>query len=200
MSKTELMNEVVKEILTCKKCTLWKFRRNPVPGEGSLDAKIMFIGEAPGYWEDVKGKPFVGAAGKLLDKLLAEVELSRSEVFIGNILKCRPPENRDPQPEEVEACTPYLDRQIEIIKPKIIVTLGRHSTAYIFSKVKMSFNGIGKVHGKVYQVKLLGKEIVLIPMYHPAAALYNVKLRNSLKQDFKVLEFEVRKLGSSRVI
>ena len=116
------------------------------------------------------------------------------------ILKCRPPENRDPQPEEVEACTPYLDRQIEIIKPKIIVTLGRHSTAYIFSKVKMSFNGIGKVHGKVYQVKLLGKEIVLIPMYHPAAALYNVKLRNALKQDFKVLEFEVRKLGSSRVI
>jgi len=198
MSKTELMNEIVKEILACKKCMLWRFRRNPVPGEGSLDAKIMFIGEAPGYWEDIKGKPFVGAAGKLLDNLLAEVGLSRSEVFIGNVLKCRPPENRDPQPEEVEACTPYLDRQIQIIKPKIIVTLGRHATSYIFSKLKMPFSGISRVHGKVYRIKLFDRETILIPMYHPAAVLYNVKLRDALEQGFKLLESEIEKLNFKR--
>ena len=195
MSKRELMDEIVKEIFECKKCNLWKFRRNPVPGEGSLDAKIMFIGEAPGYWEDVKGKPFVGAAGKLLDSLLAGIGLSRSEVFIGNILKCRPPENRDPQPEEVKACTPYLDRQIKIIKPRIIVTLGRHATSYIFSKIGMPFSGISRVHGKVYHIELFDSEIVLIPMYHPAAALYNVKLRDALKDDFKVLESEIKGLS-----
>jgi len=191
MSKRELMDQVVKEILECRKCDLWKSRRNPVPGEGSLDAKIMFIGEAPGYWEDVKGRPFVGAAGKLLDKLLAGIGLSREEVFIGNILKCRPPGNRDPQPEEVYACTPYLDRQIRIIKPKIIVTLGRHASAYIFSKAGIPFSGISKVHGKVYSAEVLDLDVTLIPMYHPAVALYNAKLKSALEEDFRILAVQL---------
>ncbi len=191
MSKSELMEEIVKEILECKKCELWRSRRNPVPGEGSLDAKIMFIGEAPGYWEDVKGKPFVGAAGKLLDKLLAGIGLSREEVFIGNILKCRPPGNRDPQPEEVRACTPYLDRQIRIIRPKIIVTLGRYASAYIFSKAGISFSGISKVHGKIYHADVLDLDVTLIPMYHPAVALYNAKLKSALEEDFRILAVQL---------
>jgi len=191
MPKRELMDQVVKEILECRKCDLWKSRRNPVPGEGSLDAKIMFIGEAPGYWEDVKGRPFVGAAGKLLDKLLAGIGLSREEVFIGNILKCRPPGNRDPQPEEVYACTPYLDRQIRIIKPKIIVTLGRHASAYIFSKAGIPFSGISKVHGKVYRAEVLDLDVTLIPMYHPAVALYNAKLKSALEEDFRILAVQL---------
>jgi len=183
MSKRELMNQVVKEILECRKCDLWKSRRNPVPGEGSLDAKIMFIGEAPGYWENVKGRPFVGAAGKLLDKLLAGIGLSREEVFIGNILKCRPPGNRDPQPEEVYACTPYLDRQIR--------TLGRYASAYIFSKAGISFSGISKVHGKVYHAEVLDLDVTLIPMYHPAVALYNAKLQSALEEDFRILAVQL---------
>ena len=191
LSKRELMEEIFKEVLECRKCGLWRTRRNPVPGEGSLDAKIMFIGEAPGYWEDVKGRPFVGAAGKLLDKLLAGIGLSREEVFIGNILKCRPPGNRDPQPEEVNACTPYLDRQIRIIQPKIIVTLGRYASAYIFSKARIPFSGISRVHGKVYHANVLDLGITLIPMYHPAVALYNAKLRSALEEDFRILAAQV---------
>jgi len=192
MSKRELMDEIVKEVLECRKCGLWKTRRNPVPGEGSLDAEIMFIGEAPGYWEDVKGRPFVGAAGKLLDKLLAEIGLSRGDVFIGNILKCRPPGNRDPQPEEVRACTPYLDRQIRIIEPKIIVTLGRYASSYIFSRAGIPFDGISRVHGKVYYANVLGLDVVLIPIYHPAVALYNARLKSALEEDFKVLASQIK--------
>lgn len=191
MSKKELMDEIIKEILACRKCELWRNRRNPVPGEGNLDAEIMFIGEAPGYWEDVKGKPFVGAAGKLLDKLLAQIGLSRDEVFIGNVLKCRPPKNRDPQPEEVRACTPYLDRQIKVIEPKIIATLGRHASSYIFSKAGLPFNGISRVHGKIYRVNVLELDVTLIPMYHPAVALYNAKLKSALEQDFEVLASQI---------
>jgi len=187
MSKQELMAEIAKEIAECKKCELWKSRKNVVPGEGNVDADVMFIGEAPGYWEDVKGRPFVGAAGKLLDKLLENIGLSRNEVFIGNILKCRPPQNRDPRPDEIEACTPYLDRQIRVIQPKIMVTLGRHSTAYIFNKVGLKFYGISKLHGRIYEVTVLDLPVVLIPMYHPAVALYNARLKDDLKMDFEVL-------------
>jgi len=148
LSKKELLDAVAAEILACRKCELWKTRKNPVPGEGNPNNQIMFIGEAPGYWEDMKGKPFVGAAGKFLDTLLSTANLSRQTVFIGNILKCRPPKNREPQPEEIQKCTPYLNNQIQIIQPKIIVTLGNYSTAYIFSKAALPFSGITQTHGK----------------------------------------------------
>jgi len=154
----------------------------------------MFIGEAPGYYEDAKGQPFVGAAGKLLGKLLLDAGLSRREVFIGNVLKCRPPENRDPPEKEIKTCTPYPDRQIKIIKPKIIVTLGRHSTSYIFSKARLKTEGITELRGKVREIKLFGFQTSLIPMYHPAAALYNVGYKEELERDFQLLKSELEKL------
>lgn len=154
----------------------------------------MFIGEAPGYWEDVRGRPFVGAAGKLLDEMLLGIGLSRSEVYIANILKCRPPDNRDPLPFEVEACTPFLDRQIQIIEPRLIVPLGRHSTSYILSKAGLKdVEGITRLRGKVYAVDVLGLRVFVIPTYHPAAALYNAKYRDGLEGDFQLLGLELEK-------
>jgi len=191
MPKRTLMENIATKIEACHKCDLWKQRNNAVPGEGSLNALVMFIGEAPGYYEDVKGQPFVGAAGKLLDNLLSDIGLSRKDVFIGNVLKCRPPENRAPLTKEIKTCTPYLDQQIGIVKPKIIVTLGRYSTSYIFSKVGLKTEGITKLRGKVYEIKLFGFQISLIPMYHPAAVLYNVKYKDELERDFQLLKSEL---------
>lgn len=195
MSKEDLMEEVATEVMACKKCGLSKKRRNPVPGEGDLDADVLFIGEAPGYWEDVKGKPFVGSAGEILDEMLSKIGLSRNKVYIANILKCRPPENRDPSVSEVKDCVPYLDQQIKIIKPKIIVTLGRHSTSYILSRCGLEGAGIEKLHGGKYAVELLGFKVLLIPMYHPAAVLYNPKYRSALERDFQLLRGELERLG-----
>jgi len=197
LPKGTRITEIATKIRGCRKCGLWKRRRNTVPGDGSPDALIMFIGEAPGYYEDAKGQPFVGAAGKLLDKLLLDAGLSRREVFIGNVLKCRPPENRDPLESEIETCTPYLNQQIRIIKPKIVVTLGRHSTSYIFSKAGLETEGITKLRGKAYEIKLFGFQISLIPMYHPAAALYNVGYKDELERDFQLLRNELEEHGCS---
>ena len=174
------MNDLAERVRKCTKCKLHIERRNPVVGRGSLYSKVMFIGEAPGYHEDVQGLPFVGAAGKLLSQLLANVGIEEQEVYITNVVKCRPPENRDPEPDEIQACTPYLDEQIKIISPIIIVTLGRHSANYIFSKAGWSFSSIEKVRGRVRVGKILGLNISVIPTYHPAAALYNPALKLSL--------------------
>jgi len=189
MSKRELMETIAKEVKACQKCGLWRTRQNAVTGEGNLDAATLFIGEAPGYWEDVKGRPFVGAAGKLLDALLSAIGLSRSEVYITNIVKCRPPQNRDPLPVEVEACTPYLNRQIRIIRPRIIVTLGRHSTAYVLSQAGYKETlGITRLHGKVYSVRLFGLSVSVLPMFHPAAVLHNPRYKDALEHDFQILK------------
>jgi uracil-DNA glycosylase family 4 len=194
MSKQDLLNTISAEVAACRKCGLWKTRKNTVPGDGSINATVMFIGEAPGYWEDVKGRPFVGAAGRLLDEMLLNAGLSRSEVYISNILKCRPPENRDPLPVEVETCTPFLDRQIQIIEPKLIVTLGRHSTFYILSKAGFKeVEGITKLRGKIYEVNIFGLRVSVMPTYHPAAALYNAKHGSSLEGDFRLLRLELEK-------
>ena len=195
MYKEELMEEVAAEIIACRKCPLWKKRKKPVPGEGNINANVMFIGEAPGYWEDVEGKPFVGSAGEILDEMLSEIGLSRNKVYIANILKCRPPENRDPSASEIKACVPYLNQQIRIVKPKIIVTLGRHSTSYILSECGLEAEGITRLHGRKYVVELLGFKVLLIPMYHPAAALYNPKYRSGLERDFRLLSQELERLG-----
>jgi len=191
--------KLTEEILECKKCRLWKNRKNPVPGEGSLNAKIMFIGEAPGRMEDLEGRPFVGAAGKLLTELLNSIGLRRDEVYITNLVKCRPPQNRDPLPDEIDACSPYLDRQIRLIMPKLIVTLGRHSTKHILSKCGVKVTSITKVRGKIFLIKVDDVLIKVIPTYHPAAALYNPRMRTFLEEDFKrVIRREVNSLMSTK--
>ena len=194
MPKRDLMETLADEIRICRKCGLWRQRKNAVPGEGNLDVAVMLIGEAPGYWEDVKGRPFVGAAGKILDEMLSKAGISRSDVYITNVVKCRPPENRDPRTSEIETCTPYLDRQIRIVKPKFVVTLGRHATSYVLAKVGFESEGITKIHGRVYETKLLGFKVSVIPMYHPAAALYKAKYRDALYKDFRTLKLELERL------
>jgi len=191
ISKREKEIEKIKEeVLNCKKCSLYKTRTYSVVGEGSHQAKIIFIGEAPGFNEDKTGYPFCGEAGKILDELLSSVGHRREDIYIANILKCRPPQNRNPKTEEIEACAPYLEKQIEIIKPKVICTLGNYSTAYIFEKygLKDQIQGISKIHGKIFEVKSLFQNIKIIPLYHPAVATYNPNMKEILKKDFQILK------------
>jgi len=162
------------EIADCQRCILSQARKNAVPGEGPEDADIVFIGEGPGFHEDQQGRPFVGAAGQFLDELLESIGLRREDVYICNVIKCRPPGNRDPLPEEVEACQPHLDRQIEIIAPRMIVTLGRFSMERYFPGAKIS-----QIHGQAR--KLQG--IIYYPMYHPAAALHQPRWRPVVEED-----------------
>jgi uracil-DNA glycosylase family 4 len=164
------------EIAECTQCLLHQGRTKAVPGEGAENADIMFIGEAPGFHEDQQGRPFVGAAGKFLDELLDSINLKREQVFIANVIKCRPPGNRDPLPEEIEACKPFLDRQIELIQPKLVVTLGRFSMARAFPKARIS-----RIHG---QPRKIGG-VVYYPMYHPAAALHQPSLRRTVEEDMR---------------
>lgn len=198
MTRKELLDVVASEVTVCTKCPLWKTRRDAVPGEGSAKSKIMFIGEAPGRSEDAQGRPFVGVAGKFLDELLSEIGLSREDVFITNVVKCRPPRNRAPKSLEVQTCTPYLDRQTRIIKPKFIVTLGNHATAYIFSNAKLPFSGITQAHGKPHEVAILGLKAIVFPMFHPATVLYNPKYKTMLRQDFQSLNDELERTLHSR--
>ncbi|WP_456422871.1 type-4 uracil-DNA glycosylase [Thermococcus sp.] len=195
MGKEELMKKLEERIRNCRKCPLGELRTNAVPGSGSYYAKVMFVGEAPGYWEDQKGLPFVGRAGKVLDELLSEIGLSRDEVYITNIVKCRPPENRDPTEEEIKACSPYLDRQIDIIRPKVIVPLGRHSMRYILTKFGFEPEPISKIHGKTFETRTLFGKLVIMPMYHPAAALYKPPIREELRKDFVKLAKLLEEIG-----
>ena len=168
------LTELHDEIAICQRCDLAKSRTQTVPGEGPENAEIMFIGEAPGFHEDRQGRPFVGAAGKFLEELLASIGLSREEVYICNVIKCRPPSNRDPLSGEIEACKPFLDKQIELIQPRLIVTLGRHSMARYFPNVQIT-----RIHG---QPKRIGGRIYY-PMFHPAAALHQPKWRSVVEED-----------------
>lgn len=188
MPKQEFIDEIIAQVQVCRKCRLWQHAKNPVPGEGNLDASLMLIGEAPGNQEDIKGRPFVGSAGKLLSTLLSGIGLKREDVYICNIVKHRPPENREPKTDEIAACTPYLDRQIQIIKPKIITTLGKHSTKYILSKVGVEVKGLTQARGRIYTESLLGIPVRIIPTYHPAAVLYNPAYRSSLEEDFRKIK------------
>ena len=180
------------DLESCRKCDLWRTRTKVVVGEGNEHADVMFIGEAPGYYEDQQGRPFVGPAGKFLDELIESIGLKRRDVYITNIVKCRPPGNRDPTEEEIRACLPYLEEQIRKINPKVIVMLGRHASNTIMSKYNIKFNGISQDHGKVFKISSLFGVKKLIPMYHPAAALYNPSLKEELKKDFKVIADELR--------
>ncbi len=186
--KIKELEKIASEVRSCKKCRLWEGRKNAVPGEGNPDAEIMFIGEAPGATEDEEGRPFVGAAGRLLTELInKKLGMSRDKVYITNVVKCRPPENRDPETDEIIACSPYLDSQINIIKPKIIVTLGRHSTNYMFNKMNIKFTSITRVRGKIFKWKSDYGEVLVLPMLHPAAALYNPNMKELLEKDFETL-------------
>ena len=184
MNKREELKSIEEEIKVCRKCSLWKTRNLPVPGEGNPDAEIMLIGLGPGKEEDKQGRPFVGAAGKFLNELLALAGLKREEVFIGNVMKCFLPHNVATE-EQIKACTPYLDRQIEIIKPKIIITLGNVATSYILQKFGFKPQPISKIHGKVFKVSSLFQQLKIIAMYHPATALYNPRMKEVLREDWK---------------
>tara|TARA_Y100000588_G_scaffold62697_1_gene62066 strand:- start:9189 stop:9809 length:621 start_codon:yes stop_codon:yes gene_type:complete len=172
------LDELGYQIRNCINCSLSQTRSNAVPGEGSTRADLVFIGEGPGFYEDRDGRPFVGQAGKLLDELLASISLKREDVYITNMVKCRPPNNRDPLPVEIESCRPFLDQQIQMIDPKVLVTLGRHSFTKFFPG-----EAISKARGKPRP----WNQRLLYPMYHPAAALHNPKLRPLLEDDFNRL-------------
>jgi len=188
------LKKIKDDVINCRKCDLYKDRfankYSPVVGEGNHQAKIIFVGEAPGLQEAKTGRPFCGTAGKILDELLESIGLKREEVYICNILKCRPPGNRNPQKEEIEACVPYLERQIEIIKPEVICSLGNYSTAFIMKKygLKDQIQGISKIRGKIFQSKSLFENIEIIPLYHPAVVTYNSNMREILKKDFQILK------------
>ncbi|MDP3792634.1 MAG: uracil-DNA glycosylase [bacterium] len=193
-NRTELLRKVKDEIVAGKKLPLYKERIknkvHPVIGEGSHHAKIIFIGEAPGKNEAETGRPFCGASGRILDELLNSINIPRSAVYITNIVKDRPPMNRDPLPNEIEAYAPYLDRQIEIIKPQIIATLGRFSMVYIINRLGLSskLESISKMHGKILEAKTNYGTVKIIPLYHPAVAVYNGNMKEALKKDFEVLK------------
>jgi uracil-DNA glycosylase len=168
------------ETLGCTRCALAQTRTQVVFGSGSPNADLMFVGEAPGFHEDAQGVPFVGQAGKLLDRLLQGIGLTRDDVFVANVLKCRPPGNRDPQPDEIEACESHLFRQIELIRPTLVATLGNFATKLLSGRPL----GITRVHGTPQQVTLGGNEVTLYPLYHPAAALYTRSMLAVLEEDF----------------
>jgi uracil-DNA glycosylase family 4 len=178
MTAQEELAQIAKEVSACRLCRLYSARKNAVPGEGPADADILFIGEGPGFHENEQGRPFVGAAGRFLEELLASIDLRREQVFICNVVKCRPPGNRDPMPDEIETCRPYLDRQIAAIRPAVIVTLGRYSMVRYFGTAKIS-----SIHG---QAKSTDGRLV-VAMFHPAAALHQPALKQSIEDDFRKL-------------
>ena len=175
-----------KQVEDCRKCKLWKSRNKPVFGEGPDNAKIMLIGLGPGYHENLEGRPFVGAAGKLLTELLTLAGLQREDVYITNIIKCYLPNNR-PTEKQIKACTSYLNEQMELIKPTIIMPLGNIANRYIFNKFQLLLAPIGKLHGKILSISTLLSQATIIPMYHPAAALRNPGLKDVVKNDWKNL-------------
>ena len=176
--QTIALRELAEQIAVCPKCDLSKTRGRAVPGEGNPNADIVFVGEGPGFHEDQQGRPFVGAAGKFLDELLASIGLNRRDVYICNVIKCRPPGNRDPLPGEIAECKPWLDQQLEAIKPKVIVTLGRFSMTRYFPG-----QAISRIHGQPRRID----GVMVVPMYHPAAALHQGSLRRTIEDDFKKL-------------
>lgn len=189
-NKEAKLKELNAQMSQCSACALRIGCKNVVPGEGSAEAEIMFIGEGPGQKEDELGRPFVGAAGKFLEEMLGLINLKREDVYIANVVKCRPPQNRDPLPEEVSACWPWLLEQIKIIQPKLIVTLGRHSMERFLPNMKIS-----QIHGqaKRREIEGVGKQ-VLYTLYHPAAALYNGSMREVLIKDFKKIPKVLEKI------
>ena len=182
-SKKVQFEELSREVASCGACGLCVGAKNRVMGEGNLDSQVVFVGEAPGRREDETGHPFVGLAGKLLDRLLAEANLSRSGVFITNVVRCRPPRNRRPKREEVEACSVHLERLLEIIEPEVIAPMGNSAIEHIFERFGIKKSVIGDAHGKLNRVEVPWGNALVYPLYHPAAAIYNRKLLVELQGD-----------------
>ena len=180
MTRTQELAAFAAEVSGCTKCRLAEGRTQVVFGVGNPDAELMFVGEAPGFHEDQQGYPFVGQAGKLLDKLLGGIGLTREDVYVANVLKCRPPGNRDPMPDEIEACESHLFRQIALIEPRVIATLGNVATKLLTGKQ----HGITRVHGQPQPAAVGGTSVILYPLYHPAAALYTPAMLRTLEEDF----------------
>ncbi|OLC67200.1 MAG: hypothetical protein AUH69_05070 [Actinobacteria bacterium 13_1_40CM_4_65_12] len=183
---TAELNQLHAEVRACVKCGLHATRTQAVPGMGPCPADIMIVGEAPGFNEDRQGEPFVGAAGKLLDTLLARIGLGRSDVYITNVLKCRPPQNRDPMPNEVESCSPYLARQLSLVKPKVVLVLGRHA----LERLLPGQGSISRIHGSLVR----RGDVAYVPLFHPAAALHNGALVADLEHDFDQVKAYLDKL------
>ena len=184
--KEKKIKRLRQQISRCERCSLHKTRTNTVPGEGDVNARILFIGEAPGRNEDLQGKPFVGRAGNVFDKQLSSVKLTRDQIYLCNILKCRPPDNRNPLPAEIKACIGSLDIQIKTVNPDVIGTLGSFATAYIFEKFDLPAQKISAVHGKVFDVSTAFGPKRIVPLYHPAVATYNGGQLGVLLKDFGV--------------
>ena len=180
VERAAALREYAEQTASCTKCALASGRTQVVFGSGSPDADLMFVGEAPGFHEDQQGVPFVGQAGKLLDRLLEGIGLTRADVFVANVLKCRPPGNRDPLPDEIASCEPHLFRQIELIGPKLVATLGNFATKLLSGRPA----GITRVHGQEQEVTLGSRTVLLYPLYHPAAALYTPSMLKILEEDF----------------
>jgi len=194
MEKQEQMKQIRDELLDFKESPLYTYQKEnnyfPVIGEGSCDTHILFVGEAPGENEAKQARPFCGRSGKLLDEMLVSIGLDREKVYITNLVKDRPQDNRDPTPEEIELYAPFLDRQIEIIKPEVVVMLGRLSMNYIFGKagIKDLLLPISKMHGQLFDGEIGGRKVKLLPLYHPAVGLYNGGMKGTLFEDFKQLQ------------
>ena len=188
--KQNKFEQLAKKVCKCQKCALAATRLNVVFGEGNVSASILFIGEAPGATEDASGKPFCGRAGKILDQLLLKAGMSREDIYIANILKCRPPGNRNPKGEEIDACNQHLDQQIGLIKPKIIGCLGNFSTKWVMEKfgLKNKVQGISKIHGLVFIAPVSQGSIKIVPLYHPAVVVYNANTIFALEEDFNMLK------------
>ncbi len=184
--RTEKFKAVRNEVVDCRKCSLYKTRILPVIGQGSHRAKAIFVGEAPGANEDKTGVPFCGASGNILSELLESINCKREDVYIANILKCRPPGNRDPLPNEVEACTGYLEKQVEILKPKVVCPMGNHASAFILRKFGLGdkVQGISQIHGQVFDAD----KFKIVALYHPAVAVYNANMKDVLKKDLKAVK------------
>ncbi len=187
MGKAGLFAELVADVADCRGCTLCGGARNRVNGEGSLDSRVVFVGEAPGRREDESGRPFVGSAGKLLDRLLAGAGLSREGVFISNVVRCRPPGNRRPKRSEVEACSCHIDRLLGIIRPRVVAPMGNSAVGFFFGRYGLGDVVIGDVHGRSFEVGAPWGSVVVFPLYHPAAAIYNRGLLGELEADMGAL-------------
>jgi DNA polymerase len=194
-SKGYRMDVLIDEVLNCQRCRLCNQRLNPVIGEGDIDSPIILVGEAPGRKEDELGRPFVGLAGKFLDKLLAQEGWNRDQVYITNIVKCRPPGNRRPKAHEIKDCAIHLAKQLEIIAPRVIAPMGNLASAFFFKKVNKKFTSIGNEHGKLYPIDTLIDGASLYPLYHPAAVLYNRSLEDGMRKDFQKLKKVLIELG-----
>lgn len=190
------INRVAEEVNSCRLCKLSYTRRRAVPGEGNPRAEVVLVGEAPGEREDELGRPFVGAAGELLNRILGSLGVRRSDLFITNVVKCRPPNNREPEPDEVNACSPYLIRQLCAIRPRIVVALGRVSASFLLSLMGKRFRSLSDVRGRFYTVKLpCDHTFKLLVTYHPAAVLRNPKLRSYLEADLRMVFANERRVG-----